>query len=220
MQARAPPGGSKRVHHLRHRTSLSSRPARPAHQSPHHRAMPGGQCSANPRAAAADDDPPPLDDVALERTALLRPATLSAPPSGTSIGSAAQQLRSHSAASFSIEGEGAGYEAHDADSLDGSVSDDDGDGAPQGSPPGVDVLAQLSLLGVAFIWGTYTPALRFLYQTPGPPSAAVLTGIRSTIQALTLVLPSLLVGAPRSARAESKRHCCQHCHRSLVSRHC
>ena len=217
MQVRAPPGGSKRGH-LRHRISRSA-PSRPAHQRPPHRAMPGGQFRAHPqRAAPAEDDPPP-DDAGAERTALLRtPAPAGTPVSG-SVGGAARQLRTHSAASFSIEGEGGGgHDGRDAASLDGVSSDEFDGAASQGSPPppGVDVLAQLSLLCVAFIWGTYTPALRFLYQTPGPPSAAVLTGVRSTIQALTLVLPSLIVGAPRSGHASLQRHNHQRCHGSCL----
>ena len=164
--------------------------------------MPGAH---PPRAAAADDDPPP-DDAGAERTALLRPPAPAVTPPAGSVGGAARQLRTHSTASFSIEGEGGGHGGHETASLDG-ISDVEDAVTPQGSPPpGVDVLAQLSLLCVAFIWGTYTPALRFLYQTPGPPSAAVLTGVRSTIQALTLVLPSLLIGAPRSTQARSERH--------------
>ena len=194
MQVRAPSGRPRRVH-LRHRIPPST-PATPPHRP--HRAMPGGPSSTHPRAAAADDDPPP-DDSGAERTALLQPPTATAAPPGGGVGGTARQLRTYSAASFSIEGEGGGHDDHhDAASLDG-ISCEVSDDAFPGSPPGVDVLAQLSLLGVAFIWGTYTPALRFMYQTPGPPSAAVLTGLRSTIQALTLVLPSLLVGAPRSA---------------------
>ncbi len=172
--------------------------------------MPGGQLPVAqpdahpPRAAPADDDHPPDDDAAVqERMALLRPLAPAVTPLAGSVGGAARQLRTHSAASFSIDGEGGGgHDSQETASLDGISAHEGDDAAAEGSPPaGVDVLAQLSLLAVAFIWGTYTPALRFLYQTPGPPSAAVLTGVRSTIQALTLVLPSLLVGALRSARA-------------------
>ena len=152
--------------------------------------MRGDQQRAGSPAAAADDDPA-LDDSVAERTALLRTPRPGTTPPGSVSGDAAR-LRSHSAASFSIDGEGGGH-GHDAASLDGDKEEDEDEA--HGKLPGVDVLGQLSLLGVAFIWGTYTPALRFLYQTPGPPSAAVLTGIRSTIQALTLVLPSLLMGA-------------------------
>ena len=193
MQARAPTRGPKQVH-LRHRGSQSLAP-KPADRP--RRAMPGEQTSAHLRAAAADDDPAP-DDAAAERTALLRPPAPSVALPGSITG--ASQLRSHSAASFSIDGEGGGHD-HDAGSLDG-LPDSEDDGA-HSKPPGLDVVAQLSLLGVAFIWGTYTPALRFLYQTPGPPSAAVLTGVRSTLQALTLVLPSLLVGEALPAVAAS-----------------
>ena len=151
--------------------------------------MRGEQQGAASDAAATDEDPGPDDDIA-ERTAFLRTPKLSATPPASVSGDAAR-LRSHSAASFSIEGEEVDHGPY-AESLDEDKEQED----PIGSKPaGVDVLGQLSLLGVAFIWGTYTPALRFLYQTPGPPSAAVLTGIRSTIQALTLVLPSLLLSA-------------------------
>ena len=185
MHARAPTSGPQRVH-LRSRISLP-RTADPAER--HRSAMRGEQPGAHPRAAATDDGAGP-DDVAAERSALLRPPAPSVTPPG-SVSDAAARLRSHSAASFSIDGDGDhGYDA--AGSLDSTSDDADG---PQVKLPGVDVVAQLSLLVVAFIWGTYTPALRFLYQTAGPPSAAVLTGVRSTIQALTLVLPSLLVGA-------------------------
>jgi hypothetical protein len=154
--------------------------------------MRGEQQHAASPAAAADDDPAP-DDAAAERTALLRTPRPGTTPPG-SVSGDATRLRSQSAASFSIDGEG-GVHEHDAGSSDEEKEEDEDES--HGKLPGVDVLGQLSLLGVAFIWGTYTPALRFLYQTPGPPSAAVLTGIRSTIQALTLVLPSLLLGAGR-----------------------
>ena len=65
-----------------------------------------------------------------------------------------------------------------------------------GGPYSAELLAQLSLIAVAFIWGTYSPALRYLYEsTEGPPSPAVLTAVRGVIQAALLLLPSLLSGA-------------------------
>ena len=40
----------------------------------------------------------------------------------------------------------------------------------------------MALLGVAFLWGTYGPALRLLYSLPGPPDPAAFTAARGLIQ--------------------------------------
>lgn len=61
-------------------------------------------------------------------------------------------------------------------------------------PVRVDLLATLSLLAVAVIWGTYSPVLRYLYQLDGPPTPAVLTAVRGTFQALILLLPGFFIG--------------------------
>ena len=42
----------------------------------------------------------------------------------------------------------------------------------------------LVLLTVAFFWGTFSPALKALYETPGPPDPAMLTAVRTTIQVM------------------------------------
>ncbi|CAL5219340.1 g1154 [Coccomyxa viridis] len=51
---------------------------------------------------------------------------------------------------------------------------------------------QLYLVAVAALWGSYAPALRFLYSLNGPPSPEVLTAVRAVLQALSLVLVALV----------------------------
>lgn len=44
---------------------------------------------------------------------------------------------------------------------------------------GKDLKARVWLLLVPFLWGTYGPALRFIYQQPVPPSASIITVSRN-----------------------------------------
>uniref|UniRef100_A0A061R8Z7 Drug metabolite transporter superfamily n=1 Tax=Tetraselmis sp. GSL018 TaxID=582737 RepID=A0A061R8Z7_9CHLO len=53
-----------------------------------------------------------------------------------------------------------------------------------------------ALVAVAFLWGTYTPVLRFLYANPGAPSPSMLTATRGILGSLILGLSSLLVRQP------------------------
>ncbi|GMH32627.1 hypothetical protein BSKO_00461 [Bryopsis sp. KO-2023] len=54
------------------------------------------------------------------------------------------------------------------------------------------VLGRIMLCVVAALWGTYAPALKYLYSLPGPPSPAVLTAVRSIIGAGVLLAGSKL----------------------------
>ena len=48
--------------------------------------------------------------------------------------------------------------------------------------PFLQIPGPIALLGVAFLWGTYGPALRLLYSLPGPPDPAAFTAARGLIQ--------------------------------------
>eukprot|EP00192_Tetraselmis_astigmatica_P004521 CAMPEP_0117660632 /NCGR_PEP_ID=MMETSP0804-20121206/7070_1 /TAXON_ID=1074897 /ORGANISM="Tetraselmis astigmatica, Strain CCMP880" /LENGTH=436 /DNA_ID=CAMNT_0005467371 /DNA_START=375 /DNA_END=1685 /DNA_ORIENTATION=- len=62
-------------------------------------------------------------------------------------------------------------------------------GQGKGGPIPVGIVA---LIGVAFLWGTYTPVLRFLYDIEGAPSPSMLTAVRGVLGSLVLGLSSLL----------------------------
>ncbi|CAK0743539.1 hypothetical protein CVIRNUC_001478 [Coccomyxa viridis] len=47
---------------------------------------------------------------------------------------------------------------------------------------------QVQLIAVAALWGSYAPALRYLYALKGPPTPQALTAIRTVLQALALML--------------------------------
>lgn len=71
-------------------------------------------------------------------------------------------------------------------------------------------LPQVYLLIVAFLWGTYSPAVRLIYSQPGPPQPEVLTAVRSCLQAGTLLVtsvawPKLLESEPQSAKDKLPR---------------
>ena len=53
--------------------------------------------------------------------------------------------------------------------------------------------AQLCLCGVAVLWGTYSPVVRYIYACDGPPSPAALTAVRTVIQAVVLLASNVLV---------------------------
>lgn len=53
--------------------------------------------------------------------------------------------------------------------------------------------AQLCLCGVAILWGTYSPVVRYIYACDGPPSPAALTAVRTVIQAAVLLASNLVV---------------------------
>jgi len=52
--------------------------------------------------------------------------------------------------------------------------DEGGDGGERGWSS-TDVKARLYLLLVPFMWGSYGPALRFIYSQPLAPSASIIT---------------------------------------------
>ena len=47
---------------------------------------------------------------------------------------------------------------------------------------------QLCLCGVAILWGSYSPVVRYIYSCPGPPTPAALTAVRTVIQAVVLLI--------------------------------
>ena len=47
---------------------------------------------------------------------------------------------------------------------------------------------QLCLCGVAILWGSYSPVVRYIYSCPGPPTPAALTAVRTVIQAIVLLI--------------------------------
>lgn len=53
--------------------------------------------------------------------------------------------------------------------------------------------AQLCLCGVAILWGTYSPVVRYIYASKGAPSPAALTAIRTVIQAVVLLASNAVV---------------------------
>lgn len=46
---------------------------------------------------------------------------------------------------------------------------------------------QLCLCGVAILWGSYSPVVRYIYACSGPPTPAALTAVRTVIQAAVLL---------------------------------
>ena len=50
------------------------------------------------------------------------------------------------------------------------------------------VTGQLCLCGVAILWGSYSPVVRYIYSCPGPPTPAALTAVRTVIQAVVLLV--------------------------------
>lgn len=61
------------------------------------------------------------------------------------------------------------------------------------------------LLLVSLLWGTYTPALRLVYGMPGPPNAAVVTGVRGALQVLLLLSANLAVAVHHAASAGQRQ---------------
>lgn len=55
------------------------------------------------------------------------------------------------------------------------------------------VSGQLCLCGVAILWGSYSPVVRYIYACPGPPTPAALTAIRTVIQAVALLISDAVV---------------------------
>lgn len=58
--------------------------------------------------------------------------------------------------------------------------------------------AQLCLCGVALLWGTYSPSVRYLYATPGPPTPVALTAIRTVMQAVVLLATNSIASNQQS----------------------
>ena len=55
------------------------------------------------------------------------------------------------------------------------------------------VTGQLCLCGVAILWGSYSPVVRYIYSCPGPPTPAALTAVRTVIQAVALLISDVIV---------------------------
>ena len=68
------------------------------------------------------------------------------------------------------------------------------------------VTGQLCLCGVAILWGSYSPVVRYIYSCPGPPTPAALTAVRTVIQAIALFLSDVILRqqqfrSPQKAKA-------------------
>ena len=55
------------------------------------------------------------------------------------------------------------------------------------------ITGQLCLCGVAILWGSYSPVVRYIYSCPGPPTPAALTAVRTVIQAIALLLSDVIL---------------------------
>ncbi|KAL3156670.1 hypothetical protein ABBQ38_000951 [Trebouxia sp. C0009 RCD-2024] len=55
------------------------------------------------------------------------------------------------------------------------------------------VTGQLCLCGVAILWGSYSPVVRYIYSCPGPPTPAALTAVRTVIQAVALLISDVVL---------------------------
>jgi hypothetical protein len=67
------------------------------------------------------------------------------------------------------------------------------------SPRRPSLSPTLLLVGVSLLWGTYAPALRFLYTLDHPPSPALLTALRTVISAASLLALSSFAPATTGA---------------------
>ena len=78
-------------------------------------------------------------------------------------------------------------------------------------------LLQVCLLSVAFLWGTYSPAVRLVYAQPGAPLPEVLTAVRAVLQAGLLLLTSIAIPllsdaqGPALTQRSSKRDASSRC---------
>eukprot|EP00873_Tetraselmis_striata_P016737 jgi/Tetstr1/437001/TSEL_002740.t1 len=87
-----------------------------------------------------------------------------------------------------------------ADSSD-AAPDADANG-DSGGPAGAKVWLKsgtMALWGVAFLWGTYTPLLRYLYAIDGAPSPSMLTAVRGVLGTIVLGISWLLSKEARQA---------------------
>ncbi|KAL3132435.1 hypothetical protein ABBQ32_008992 [Trebouxia sp. C0010 RCD-2024] len=55
------------------------------------------------------------------------------------------------------------------------------------------VAGQLCLGGVAILWGSYSPVVRYIYSCPGPPTPAALTAVRTVLQAVALFISDVVL---------------------------
>ncbi|BDA41739.1 hypothetical protein COCOBI_02-5320 [Coccomyxa sp. Obi] len=62
---------------------------------------------------------------------------------------------------------------------------------------------QLCLMGVAMLWGSYGPAIRYVYSLKGPPSAEALTAVKAVLQAVVLLVSMLIFGGHRERKLHS-----------------
>ncbi|GFR42679.1 hypothetical protein Agub_g3490, partial [Astrephomene gubernaculifera] len=63
----------------------------------------------------------------------------------------------------------------------------------------------LSLLATAFLWGSYSPVLKFLFTSPHPPSAALMTACQSLLAAVLLLASASLGGGWGGGSASALR---------------
>lgn len=68
---------------------------------------------------------------------------------------------------------------------------------------------QLCLCGVAILWGSYSPVVRYIYSCSGPPTPAALTAVRTVIQAFVLLVSDLVLrrqqhGSPSKAKTQRR----------------
>lgn len=94
--------------------------------------------------------------------------------------------------------------SHDSKPGSAGVEERDTDAAAGHDAASADatLVDTLSLVAVSGLWATYSPALRYLYMLPGPPTPATLTASRALLQAACLLPPVLLTaGVERALQA-------------------
>lgn len=64
-------------------------------------------------------------------------------------------------------------------------------------------MGRLLLLLVAVLWGTYSPAMKYMYSLPGRPTPVVLTALKAVIAALALLFSSMIVAFNKRQKGET-----------------
>ena len=68
-----------------------------------------------------------------------------------------------------------------------------------------ELAPKLALLACAFLWGSYAPAVRLLYESPQPPDAVVVMAVRGTLQAAVLCIVSLAAAGTAEPPAQQQQ---------------
>ncbi|KAG0594713.1 hypothetical protein M758_UG102300 [Ceratodon purpureus] len=84
------------------------------------------------------------------------------------------------------------------------TGEEDGEGAGEGRVwLTTDLKARLYLVLVPFLWGTYGPALRFIYSQPHAPSASIITLSRKVASVVFFLLLQPLENAVKKSSSEN-----------------